>query len=492
MSASQQDCLLTEPGYIDDLHQRIRQVYRSQQADWVIAFSGSRDATVTLQLIWEALEGVDQADLTHRIHVVNVTTGVDSVVAHSWIARSLVAMETAAEDLGLPICAARLTRELADSFWVKLIGHGYGVPNPSQRWCADGLKRRPVERYIRRLTRQGQQVVLVLGSHRVTDARPSWVASLRHASEAGLSAYQGGAEAARYNPLRGWSADEVHHFLDNYPSPWDTSNLELLRLYEATAQEAAEAESTHAPMCGDCSVGCWVCTVLDDTCPSDELFEQRPDLIWLGPLFELRKELSQEDEFVDHRSTAPSSARGARPPRPARTYSIGEREYWLRRVLKTQREAQDRLPSQAEPMTLISDQELREIRRVWRVEVGVRDDRLERIYRDVLGQAFPEAPSTTMTSPVADGPDLLRQAFGGDEKTYRLSRSLLDVERDYRTMIRRAGVYEALSEVLGEEVALAEQASGGLDAGRPPDRAPTADDPDSDGPAALCETDKRL
>jgi DNA sulfur modification protein DndC len=481
MSSRQQDRLLMQPGYLDEIRDRIRGVYRSQEADWVVAFSGNRGATATLQLIWEALEGLDEAALAHRVHVVNVTTGVDSVVAHSWISRSLLAMETAAEDHGLPISAARLTRELADSFWVRLIGRGDRPPNPNSRWCAEGLKRRPVERYIRRLTRQGRRVVLVLNSQGAEGAH-SRVSSLRHASEAGLRAYRGQADALRYSPLHGWSAADIHSFLNAHSSPWDTSNLELLRLYETSSQ----AQSAHAPLCGDCRVGCWVCTVLDGTCPSEELFEQRPDLVWLAPLFKLREELSLEGEFVDPQPPA----RTTRDGRSQGAYNISGRGYWLRRVLKTQREVQELLP-RAEEMTLISVEELREIRRIWRVEAGVRDDRIERIYRDILGEPFPKSQSRPNTSPTADEPDLLREAFGGDEESYRLSRSLLDVERDYRTMIRRAGVYEALSGVLGEEDAPADQSCDGLGAEIQSGRAPGSDKRRADAPAAGANSDER-
>ncbi|MBI3861179.1 MAG: hypothetical protein HY290_04720 [Planctomycetia bacterium] len=43
---------------------------------------------------------------------------------------------------------------------------------------------------------------------------------------------------------------------------------------------------------------------------------------------------------------------------------------------------------------------------------------------------------------------MLQEACGGDEELFQLQAGLLDIEREYRGMSRRAGIYEALEDRL--------------------------------------------
>ncbi len=431
--AQRADSLASDASFIDAMKERIRHVYRSREAVWLFAFSGGRDSTAALQLVWQALAELPAEQRTNPVEVLNVATGVDSVVAHAWVERSLLAIDHAAEQAHMPLEAARLRRELADSFWVKLIGHGLAPPRPDNLWCVEGLKRRPVERRIRHWTSQGREVVLVLGAREEQRAYGSRVLALRAASVDGLRRYAYGAQALVYMPLAGWSTNDVHTLLSTHACPWGVSNADLLEFYSHTHPERGSVELPDAPMCGDCRVGCWVCTVFPASCSFDELLADRPDLHWLGPLVELRCELIEQ--------------RGPHAPR----YSQEEREYWLRRVLEVQRQVGELLGVDDPGFELISLEELREIRRIWCVDnLGI-DDRLPLIFSSVLGQPFADATSRDDAGMLEDDLTLLRAAFGDDTVGFHLSHSLLAVEQEYRTMLRRAGIFEALEEVFGRQ-----------------------------------------
>jgi 3'-phosphoadenosine 5'-phosphosulfate sulfotransferase (PAPS reductase)/FAD synthetase len=51
MSASSDDEWVSARAILEE----IRQVYRHSKRDWIVAFSGGKDSTATLQLIWYAL-----------------------------------------------------------------------------------------------------------------------------------------------------------------------------------------------------------------------------------------------------------------------------------------------------------------------------------------------------------------------------------------------------------------------------------------------------
>src|SRR5205085_854340 len=82
------------------------------------------------------------------------------------------------------------------------------------------------------------------------------------------------------------------------------------------------------------------------------------------------------------------------------------------------------------------------------------------VYEEITGEAFPAAASDDRLLRPEDW-SLLQEACEGDEELFQLQAGLLDIEREYRGMSRRAGIYEALEDRLrtgqyaNEEEALA-------------------------------------
>lgn len=129
-------------------------------------------------------------------------------------------------------------------------------------------------------------------------------------------------------------------------------------------------------------------------------------------------------------------------------YTQQSREHWLRRVLEAQTWIRQEGPEHMRGMELISEPELHEIRRIWVFEKHEIEDSVPRIYRDVTGQAFPGRPLDEHLSLSADDVDVLRELCGEDELHFEMTRSLISVERRYRTMARRAGLFQALEDTV--------------------------------------------
>jgi len=69
-------------------------------------------------------------------------------------------------------------------------------------------------------------------------------------------------------------------------------------------------------------------------------------------------------------------------------YTKQWREYWLRRVLEAQESVRTNAPEEMKDITLITTEELSEIRRIWREEKHEFDDQLPKIYKQVTGETF--------------------------------------------------------------------------------------------------------
>ena len=89
------------------------------------------------------------------------------------------------------------------------------------------------------------------------------------------------------------------------------------------------------------------------------------------------------------------------------------------------------------------------------------DDCLPLVYKDVTGQEFPEPEADDHLLRAEDW-ELLRQVCGEDEEFLELQASLLDIQREFRGMSRRAGIYEALEDRLraGQFACAASRAQG--------------------------------
>src|SRR5690349_11315584 len=94
----------------------IRELYVADQIPWVVGYSGGKDSTAILQLVWLALQGIEPTKRTKSVHVISTDTLVENPVVAAWVTRSLKTMQRAAEEQNLPIQPHRLTPNLSDTF----------------------------------------------------------------------------------------------------------------------------------------------------------------------------------------------------------------------------------------------------------------------------------------------------------------------------------------------------------------------------------------
>lgn len=115
---------------------------------WSIGFSGGKDSTVMLQLVWEALKQVNTLHgvVGSDLYVVCKDTMIENPVITEYVYRVLAKIEQAAVEQDLPIRVVKTIPRLEDSFWVNLIGKGYPAPNNAFRWCTERLKIKPTSR----------------------------------------------------------------------------------------------------------------------------------------------------------------------------------------------------------------------------------------------------------------------------------------------------------------------------------------------------------
>jgi DNA sulfur modification protein DndC len=437
---------------VKDLLSEIQELYREDNAPWIVGYSGGKDSTAVLQLIWLAIRELPPEQRTKDVHVISTDTLVENPVVAAWVTHSLLQMDRSARAAGLPVRPNRLTPEVADTFWVNLIGKGYPAPRHKFRWCTERLKIKPSNAFITRIATASGQAILVLGSRKAESTARARNLTKHEKGRVRdrLSPNAGLANTLVYTPIESWTNDDVWLFLMQYENAWGYNNKDLLTMYQGASEdgECPLVVDTSTPSCGDSRFGCWVCTLVDKDKSMSAMIQNDEEKEWMLPLLRLRNELDVTDDrhLRDFRRMSGAVQLFHDRPIPG-PYKQEAREHWLRRVLEAQRWIQEHAPQEVRSLELISRAELQEIRRIWVVDKHEIEDSLPRIYQETTGEPF-DAPLLDDTLSLgAEEVQLLRE-IAGDDLQFELIRELLDVERRFQRMTRRAGLFNAIEGAL--------------------------------------------
>src|SRR4051812_1714625 len=87
---------------IGDIHGEIREVYLSNPMPWVIGYSGGKDSTASLQLIWYALRALPAHQLTKPVYVIATDTLVETPVIVDHVNNNLGLIGKTAQEHSMP------------------------------------------------------------------------------------------------------------------------------------------------------------------------------------------------------------------------------------------------------------------------------------------------------------------------------------------------------------------------------------------------------
>ncbi|NEO07599.1 DNA phosphorothioation system sulfurtransferase DndC [Moorena sp. SIO3I8] len=443
---------------ITALTTEIQQLYCLDAIPWVIGYSGGKDSTATLQLVWNAIAALPPEQRTKTIYVITTDTLVENPIVSAWVRNSLKQIKLAAEAQGLPFEPHLLQPEVKETYWVSLIGKGYPAPRGKFRWCTERLKIKPSNRFIRNVIRSSGEAIVVLGTRKAESQQRARRMKKMEAKRVRdrLTPNMNLPNSLVYSPIEDWQNDEVWLYLMQWQNPWEYSNKDLFAMYRGASadNECPLVVDTSTPSCGSSRFGCWVCTLVSQDKSLTAMIDNDEEKEWLEPLLDLRKELEpgENRERRDFRRSNGNVQLYERnldgqisvEPIPG-PYTKEAREYWLRRLLTVETEIRQNCPDNMGDITLISQEELSEIRRIWLEEKHEFDDSLPRIYEEVTGEPFKDIrPGAENHLLGVDEWQVLEEICDNDAMHLELMAKLLDTERQYVTRSRRIGIYEAL------------------------------------------------
>jgi len=526
---------ITMEDRIETAIRNTQDLYLSDTLPWVVGYSGGKDSTATLQLIWKAIAALPVDKRSKPIHVISTDTLVENPVVAIWVTNSLIAMQKAATEQEMPIIPHRLTPKLEDRFWVNLIGRGYPAPRPLFRWCTSRLKINASNTFITELANNQGEAILVLGSRKAESQARDKVLARYENSTRELLSRNADANLDRvwvYTPVSTWTSDDVWEYLIENENPWNYDNIELFHIYRGATPDAEcpLVIDKSTPSCGDSRFGCFVCTMVSEDKSMQAMIQNDEDRRWMMPLLNFRNEYLKTEgdrglreftkmggslqlQFLGVKSggrTAPSrpgkvvSEKVVRRltatsdgeegyPMPNRkvlvletrvveadgekretTYKIEKiatlvhgpytqnyREAMLEALLRAQETIRNNLPESISEFSIITPEELEEIRRIWVIQKREFEDSVPDIFLRATGKAYPipELDETTPFRP--EDIRLLRDVcmdmaidspqsgpLDSKQLLFTVLRNQLGIQHSYRGAIRRVGLHGELEDML--------------------------------------------
>ncbi len=444
---------------VQDVLEVIKQLYLEDRIPWICGYSGGKDSTAIVQLVWMALRQIPKEKRVKTVHVISTDTMVESPVVAVWSSQSLKKMAEAAAAEDLPIIPHRLTPEIRNTYWVQVIGRGYPYPRQNFRWCTDRMKIAPANKFIKEILDAESEAIMVLGSRKAESATRKAVLEgyEKKRYRAHLSPNGSFPNSYVFTPIENWSNDNVWQFLVQYENPWGHSNKELMAMYSGASAdgECPMVIDTSTPSCGNSRFGCWICTLVTEDKSMNAMIKNDEEKSWMLPLLEFRNYIaSMEDKSVDRnrrdfrRMTGKLTWHNGRLVHGPYTKEV--REDFLRKLLELDILIHEIGPEEIKDVPLITMEELRQIRKLWLDEKREFDDSLPRIYEEVTGKPFVDPAIKTNKYYGKAEWDLLgevcKELYPDEELLPEMQARLLDVEAKSSTMIRRRNIKKSIED----------------------------------------------
>lgn len=438
---------------LEDIDAEIQEVYLSDKRPWILGFSGGKDSTCMIQIIWNALEKLPKSKLTKIIYIISSDTLVESPKIVETVTDALEKMERSAKKSLLPITTNLVRPVLNDTFWVCMIGKGYPAPSNTFRWCTDRLKIKSANKFIEEKVSEHGEIIMCLGSRKAESSTRAQVINKHAIKGSHLSHHNMLPQAFIYSPLQDFTIDDVwNYLLQNKMNQWGGNNRDLLSMYQdANAAECPLVVDTSTSSCGNSRFGCWVCTVVERDKSMESMIDSGED--WMMPLLELRQMLKDTQDPEKKKIYRDLKHRNGRiifwqDKIAYGPYKLTFCKTILERLLEAQNAVQKNGPDPN--IALIHEDELHEIQKLWRVEHGDWKNSVYAIYKKVTGKEIAPGKEDLGAFGILEQNELAI-ACKQENVPYELMARSLEAEFNMQRMTNRQKIHTHLDKLLSEE-----------------------------------------
>ena len=228
---------------------RIITAYNADTEPWVVGYSGGKDSTAVVKLIFQSLLRLENP---HKgVTVIYCDTGVEIPMASALARQALGDLEAEAREFDLPISARVLSPQIAERFFVKVIGRGYAPPTDKFRWCTDRLRIDPVSRFLE--SEKVKSATVVLGVRESESATRNLTLGQNGTEDRFWKKQRGVANRRLFMPILDYSVRDV--WLANLlvDRPRALRAKEVAALYASASGECPTVRDVKGAPCGKAS-----------------------------------------------------------------------------------------------------------------------------------------------------------------------------------------------------------------------------------------------
>ena len=427
---------------VDQITQEIKEEIKAQYLEdalpWVIGFSGGKDSTAVLQLVFYAVSEIPASQRNKELHVLSN----DTLVENPNVVRFLDEQLKRILNIGKTNLYAhnpdlffveKVTPRLEDTFWLNLIGKGYPSPNRWFRWCTERMKINPTNEYILKTVSKHGQVIIILGTRKAESGNRA--ASMQQFEIPGFRLRKHKLpNSFMFAPIANLSNQEVWTYLVNSQNPWGGDNQELLNLYRSASDvmECPLVIDDTTPSCGNSRFGCWTCTVVTRDKSMTQMILNGEE--WMEPLLKFRDWL--QDLRDDYGRREKYRRTGEEGPGP---FNIETRKEVLEALLKLEEEV---------GMELITMPELAAIQLQWNYDGKFRYEVAD-IYANVKGKKA-MIPDNKISERRREEFRILEEVCREHGVNSDHIKTLMELEREHLSFLRRRTIFSDIQKKIKE------------------------------------------
>lgn len=373
----------------EDIIQEMMMVYRHDSRPWLIGYSGGKDSTLLVSLVFQAVSRIPEEERTKKVYVITSDTMVENPIVKNYMHDSSKKISQASEEQNLNIQAKIIYPDTHQTFWARVIGLGYPTPEPPGfRWCTERLKINPMNKFVDDCIRTNGEIIILLGVRKAESNARSRSISEKEIAGYLLNPHNNIKNAYVYNPLTEIANSLVWEYLlsNDGVSPWGTNMRQLFSLYqgENLSEEQSvlgEIDEKKIPITGNSRFGCWCCTLVkEDKSLQSFIDKGSEELIPLRKFRNWLISIRQDPEFRDTKrrnGTVYTKSNGETGFGP---FKLEARRMILKALLELQKETK---------MDLITIDELKVIDEMWDNDGDLERRHLVDIYYEVTGERLP-------------------------------------------------------------------------------------------------------
>jgi DNA sulfur modification protein DndC len=277
---------------IDNILEEMKMVYKNDTRPWVIGYSGGKDSTTVVQLVFTMLMALSPEERFKDVYIVSSDTLIENPIVLGYLKQNSILIDESAREQNIPLYSHIVHPDYNNTYWTNIIGKGLPTPTSIRfRWCTERLKIKPSNKFIEEKVKENGEVVVLLGVRKSESIARGIRIRNREIEGYLLTPHVSLTNTYVYNPIVELTTDDVWEVLlsNNGKTPWGTSNNDLFALYAGADGGECPFTTTNdkeTPSCGNSRFGCWICTVVSKD-KSLTGFIQNGES-WLQPLLDFR------------------------------------------------------------------------------------------------------------------------------------------------------------------------------------------------------------